>query len=119
MVNPVGKYKFWDSTTMNGLGTTANDFWPAFEAELDSWITAISGNAGITGAIPIKRKGVADSTNANYLGVVVELPNSTAGTIYALRGRIAAQMEDMALFREPRTLKAARGQLLGLMLESF
>ena len=83
MVNPVGKYKFWDSTTMNGLGTTANDFWPAFEAELDSWITAISSNAGITGAIPVKRKGVADSTNASYLGVVVELPNSTAGTIYA------------------------------------
>lgn len=83
MVNPVGKYKFWDSTTMNGLGTTANDFWPALEAELDSWITAISGNSGITGAVPVKRKGVADSTNANNLGVVVELPHPTAGTIYA------------------------------------
>lgn len=83
MPNPVGKYKFWDSTIMAGLGTTANDFWPALEAELDSWITAISGNAGITGAIPVKRKGVADSTNANNLGLVVELPNPTAGTIYA------------------------------------
>lgn len=83
MVNPVGKYKFWDSLSMAGLGTSANDFWPALEAELDAWITAISGNAGITGALPIKRKGYADSTNSNYLGLVVELPNSTAGTIYA------------------------------------
>ena len=82
MPNPVGKYKFWDSTTANGLGTSANDFWPALEIELDAWISAISGNPSFSGAVPIKRKGTADSTNANYLGFVVELPHSTDPSIY-------------------------------------
>jgi hypothetical protein len=82
MPNPVGKYKFWDSTTANGLGTSANDFWPALEAELDAWISAISGNASLTGSVPIKLKGTADSTNANYLGFVVELPHSTDPSMY-------------------------------------
>lgn len=83
MPNPVGKYKFWDSATANGLGTSANDFWPALEAELDAWISAISSNASLSGAVPTKLKGVADSTNANFLGFVVELPHSTDPSIYA------------------------------------
>lgn len=83
MANPVGKYKFWDSTIANGLGTASTDFFPALEAELDSWITAISGNASLAGAVPVKQKGVADSTNANYLGLVVELPHATNPSTFA------------------------------------
>lgn len=82
MPNPVGKYKFWDSTIANGLGTSANDFWPALETELDAWLSAISGNASLSGAAPTKLKGTADSTNANYLGLVVELPHSTDPSMY-------------------------------------
>lgn len=82
MPNPVGKYKFWDSTTANGLGTSANDFWPALEAELDAWLSAISGNASLAGAVPTKLKGTADSTNASYIGFVVELPHTTDPSIY-------------------------------------
>ena len=83
MVAPVAKYKFWANADYNGLGTSSTDFWPSIEAELDSWITAITNNASLTNAVPIKRKGVADSTNSNYLGFVVECPHPTAGTIYA------------------------------------
>lgn len=83
MVAPVAKYKYWANADYNGLGTSSTDFWPSIEAELDSWITAITNNASLTGAVPIKRKGVADSTNSNYLGFVVECPHPTAGTIYA------------------------------------
>lgn len=83
MVAPVAKYKFWANADYNGLGTASTDFWPSIEAELDSWITAITNNASLTNAVPIKRKGVADSTDSNHLGFVVECPHPTAGTIYA------------------------------------
>ena len=82
MVNPVGKYKYWSCVDSDGLGTTSSDFWPAIEAELDTWITAISGNASMSGYLPIKRKGYADSTDVNYLGFVVELPHPTYPSIY-------------------------------------
>jgi len=82
MVNPVGKYKYWSAVDSNTLGTTASDFWPALEAELDAWITAISGNASMTGYLPIKKKGYADSTSANYMGFTVELPHPTNPSIY-------------------------------------
>jgi hypothetical protein len=82
MPNPVGKYKFWDSTTANGLGTSANDFWPALEAEVDAWITAISSNASLAGSVPTKLKGAADSTDASKLGIVLELPHTTDPSVY-------------------------------------
>ena len=83
MVNPVVKYKFWANADYDGLGTASTDFYPLLETELDSWITAITSNASLTGAVPIKRKGVSDSTNSNYVGLTVECPHPTAGTIYA------------------------------------
>ena len=108
MPSPVGKYKFWDSTIMAGLGTSANDFWPALEAELDAWITAISGNASLSGGgVPVKQKGYADSTNANYLGFVVELPHPTNPSVYyasfctsstALQQRVAETWTDSGGF---------------------
>lgn len=82
MVNPVGKYKAWSAVDSNTLGTAVGDFWPALEAELDAWITAISGNASMTGYLPIKKKGYADSTTANYMGFTVELPHPTNPSIY-------------------------------------
>lgn len=83
MVAPTVKYKFWASADYDGLGTTSTDFYPSLETELDSWITAITSNASLTSAVPIKRKGVSDSTNSSFIGLTVECPHPTAGTIYA------------------------------------
>ena len=100
MVAPTVKYKFWASADYNGLGTGSTDFYPSLETELDSWITAINSNASLTGAVPIKRKGVADSTNSNYVGLTVECPHPTAGTIYA------QSYTTSAIIQRTRTLSA-------------
>ena len=81
MVSPVVKYKFWDSASYDGLGTTSGDYFPSLETELDAWITAISGNASMTGYLPVKQKGVAGSTNANQIGFTISCPHATGTTI--------------------------------------
>ena len=83
MPNPVGKYKFWDGASVSMHGGTSDDYWPALEAELDSWITAISGNASMTGQTPIKQKGYADSTaTSTHRGFGLELPHPTHPSHY-------------------------------------
>lgn len=85
MPAPSIEYQLWPSASYSGFGTASTDFWPSLEAKIDAWITAISSNASIVadGALPIKRKGYADTTDAaNRMGVVIELPRTGISSFY-------------------------------------
>jgi hypothetical protein len=85
MAAPTAEYQLWPSASYDGFGTASTDYWPALETKLDAWITAISGNASITAnsALPIKKKGVADSTApASRIGIVLELPYASAPSYF-------------------------------------
>jgi len=68
---PTIKWQRWDSASYNWAGTAATDALPSLEAELDAWITAVNGNASNTGRQITKERGYADSTTANYHGLVI------------------------------------------------
>ena len=68
---PTIKWQRWDSASYDWTGTAATDALPSVEAELDAWITAVNGNASNTGRQITKERGYADSTTANYHGLVV------------------------------------------------
>lgn len=68
---PTIKWQRWDSASYNWFGTAATDALPSLEAELDAWITAVNGNASNSGRQVTKERGYADSTTANYAGLVI------------------------------------------------
>lgn len=68
---PTIKWQRWDSASYDWMGTAATDALPALEAELDAWITTVNGNASNTGRSIVKERGYADSTTANYAGLVI------------------------------------------------
>ena len=68
---PVIKWQRWDSASYDWFGTSATDALPSLEAELDAWITAVNGNASNSGRQVTKERGYADSTTANYAGLVL------------------------------------------------
>jgi len=84
---PTIKWQRWDSASYNWAGTAATDALPSLEAELDAWITAVNGNASNTGRQITKERGYADSTTANYHGLVISAgANSNAAKGYLAYG---------------------------------
>lgn len=68
---PTIKWQRWDSASYDWFGVTASDALPSVEAELDAWIATVNGNASNVGRQVTKERGYADSTTANYGGLVI------------------------------------------------
>ena len=79
MPNPVAKYKYWAAADYDGY----TDLWPSLKTEIDSWITAISTNAGISGYLPSRVKDLDDGNSTfGQVGLVYEFPNPDGGSIH-------------------------------------
>lgn len=84
---PTIKWQRWDSASYDWFGTTSADALPSLESELDAWITAVNGNASNSGRQVTKERGYADSTTANYAGLVLSCgANSNAAKGYLFYG---------------------------------
>jgi len=78
----VVKQGIWPNATFPWSGVNAGDFWPSIVAEIDGWITAISGNASIVanGMVPVKKRDYSSSTNGGTtMGFAYEFPDTSIG----------------------------------------
>lgn len=79
----VAKYGVWSNASFPWTDQTSNGLWGSIRAEVDAWITAISGNASIiaNGQLPVKVKDETSSTNSGTTnGFVYEFPDTVIGT---------------------------------------
>lgn len=79
------KYQSWDSANYDFSDQTAGKPLPEVIAELDTWITAINGNASQSGKQVVRHRDGNSSTAANNFGFVIETPaQTTTGSLYTM-----------------------------------
>ena len=85
MANPTAALQVWNAADYDWLTGVSGS--PAYEVEqrLQAWLTAISSNPSVVaqaGALPQLMKGVANSTDPEYFGFTLRLPQMIGHDMY-------------------------------------
>ena len=85
MANPTAALQVWNAADYDWLTGVSGS--PAYEVEqrFQAWLTAISSNSSVVaqaGALPQLMKGVANSTDPEYFGFTLKLPQMIGHDLY-------------------------------------